>query len=74
MADKESDDIKEWLTEVAASDPFERLRKFRAENPDTLILDDLANLSTLISVLVVLAGASKNQVANYSFAPGRWRC
>jgi hypothetical protein len=41
MADKESDDIKEWLTEVAASDPFERLRKFRAENPDTLIPDDL---------------------------------
>ena len=51
MADKESDDIKEWLTEVAASDPFERLRKFRAEIPDTLIPNDL-EFAALVAPIV----------------------
>ncbi len=51
MADEKGDDIKEWLAEVAATDPFERLRKFRAENPDAPIPDDL-EFAALIAPIV----------------------
>jgi len=52
MADKEGADIKEWLAENAASDPFERLRKFRAENPGAPIPGDLefaARVATIVN-------------------------
>ena len=29
-----SDDIKEWLQKVAATDPFVKLRKFKQDNPE----------------------------------------
>ena len=51
MVDDNDDDIKEWLAENAATVPFERLRKFRAENPDTLIPDDL-EFAALVAPIV----------------------
>lgn len=41
MADDGTDDLREWLAEVATTDPFERLRRFRAENPAAPIPGDL---------------------------------
>ena len=52
MADKDGADIKGWLAQIAATDPFERLRKFRAENPDAPIPDDLefaARVATIVN-------------------------
>jgi hypothetical protein len=51
MAGAEIDDIKEWLAEVATSNPFERLRSFRAENPEAPIPDDLV-FAALVSPIV----------------------
>ena len=41
MVDDNDEDIKEWLAKNAATDPFERLRRFRAENPDAPVPVDL---------------------------------
>ena len=41
MADERGHDIKEWLSEVAATEPFERLRERRRINPNMPIPNDL---------------------------------
>ena len=51
MVDDNDDDIKEWLAENAATVPFERLRRFRAENPDAPIPVEL-ECTALIAPIV----------------------
>jgi hypothetical protein len=80
MAGVEDDDIKEWLAEVAASDPFERLRKFRAENPDTPIPDELEFAALVAPIVnedenrigfdVILAELVDNLVAEDKYSKG----
>ena len=41
MNDDSDNDIKKWLKEVAASDPFQRLKDYRRENPDKPIPEEL---------------------------------
>ncbi len=39
--DEGADDIKEWLREIAATDPFEQLKRYRADHPDQSIPEEL---------------------------------
>jgi hypothetical protein len=51
MDGQDNDDIKKWLADVAAGDPFERLREHRHKNPRAPIPDDL-EFAALVAPIV----------------------
>ncbi|HJO89543.1 MAG TPA: hypothetical protein QF403_07855 [Alphaproteobacteria bacterium] len=51
MAEKDGDEIKEWLAEITATDPFERLHEHRRKHPDSLIPPEL-EFAALVAPIV----------------------
>jgi len=52
-----SDDIKEWLQKVAATDPFVKLRKFNQDNPEKPIPPELEFAALVAPILGEIEGA-----------------